>query len=472
VSDAIGLFEKTSAFVKFRDRVLAQLHWYVSDDNMATDGYLRGIQKEGGWFDLKHLCTFKLLQSLLVELSQDLTPLTDALGSFPVEQILYEVLIVGLQQASVPVELQVSPILVASRTTTEFRIRRVVPFDRELIVHTKKVKERKWRLPKDVPVGRSTTKEENCVKVSGISAEVREDLLWELMMQAGPVKAIYCPRNHMLSVEPDVFVEELLKQPHRGVAYVQFQHISSVAYASFAFNGLQLYSSRIQVEPHVERSCPEDDARSIDVYDQMFEISCVPPKMDEAAVHERLFPIVQKYSEEASFDSLWSDFPLHVELEASPQPQQHDGKGVSHLKGVLRVRVPSSWDTFRFESGSSEVTNAAECSFAFVNDIKRELANDGVKFFECSYRPLGSAQCQDRTIVVPRRDQYRSQRRGRRKGVPNIVPLNPEQIAALSFLQTNSRPPPSLLSIPDKLPAGALAVGNDGVARHRTDMSY
>jgi hypothetical protein len=235
---------------------------------------------------------------------------------------------------------------------TEYRLRRIHTFNENLVtVKSAQLQgPKKSSRPGNCPIGASTTDDSCCVCVSGLADAVTEELLWELMMQVGPVNRIYMPREQFNTdvVGMEAFVRDLMKQPHRGRAYVQYQHRDSVAYACYALNMLRLCGRSIRVYAQVDPTDPMNRRNGGDVcpleqygplsFDKVMVMDGVPSKFDEAAVYDLLLSTTRKYKVGGSDDSLqlYPNSAMHVEIHRPPGAggAGHNGFGLLHIRGI------------------------------------------------------------------------------------------------------------------------------------------
>jgi splicing factor 3B subunit 4 len=72
------------------------------------------------------------------------------------------------------------------------------------------------------------------VYVGDLSERIDESLLWELMLQAGPVTSVHVPKDKVT-------------QSHQGFAFVEFASEEDANYAIQIMNGIKLYGRAIRV---------------------------------------------------------------------------------------------------------------------------------------------------------------------------------------------------------------------------------
>jgi len=103
------------------------------------------------------------------------------------------------------------------------------------------------------------------VYVGDLDAQVNEALLWELMLQAGPVVNVYIPRDK-------------LTQGHSGYGFVEFHSEEDADYASKIMNMIKLFGKPIRVN----KACRE---RTIEVGANLF-IGNLDPDVEEKLLYD------------------------------------------------------------------------------------------------------------------------------------------------------------------------------------------
>lgn len=78
--------------------------------------------------------------------------------------------------------------------------------------------------------------QEATIFVGNLDDQVDESLLYELMIQVGPVVNVTIPRDR-------------INQVQQGYAFVEFQNDGDVPYATQILNGIRIYSKNIYINP-------------------------------------------------------------------------------------------------------------------------------------------------------------------------------------------------------------------------------
>jgi len=104
------------------------------------------------------------------------------------------------------------------------------------------------------------------VYVGELDSRISESLLWELMLQAGPVVNVYVPKDQ-------------LTQQHMGYGFVEFQSEDDADYAIKIMNMIKLWGKPIRVNK------AKRDGRNIDVGANLF-IGNLDPDVDEKLLYD------------------------------------------------------------------------------------------------------------------------------------------------------------------------------------------
>lgn len=81
-----------------------------------------------------------------------------------------------------------------------------------------------------------TRHQESTVYVGNIDSRVDEELLWELMMQTGPVRNVQIPRD-------------MITGSVQGFAFVEFKNEEDAKYACIIMNNVKVYERVLKVNP-------------------------------------------------------------------------------------------------------------------------------------------------------------------------------------------------------------------------------
>lgn len=108
---------------------------------------------------------------------------------------------------------------------------------------------------------------EATVYVGNLDEKVTESLLWEIMIQAGPVRSVFIPRDR-------------LTQIHQGYAFVEFATEADAEYASKIMNQIRIYGKAIKVNRAAA------DRKTADVGANLFIGNLDPQECDERVLYE------------------------------------------------------------------------------------------------------------------------------------------------------------------------------------------
>lgn len=248
--------------------------------------------------------------------------------------------------------------------------------------------------------------------VGNLDAQVSEELLWELFVQAGPVVNVYVPKDRVTNL-------------HQGYGFVEFRSEEDADYAIKILNMIKLYGKPIRVNK------ASQDKKSLDVGANLF-VGNLDPDVDEKL--------------------LYDTFSAFGVIVTNPKIMRDPDSGNSRGFGFI------SYDSFEASDAAIEAMSGQylcnrpiTVSYAYKKDTKgerhgtpaeRELASNNPNIqknrphtlFASGPPSLGGAPASGppsmpmQSIVPPQ------------AGMPapfNNGPLNP-----LSVLQQQQRPPP------------------------------
>ena len=112
-----------------------------------------------------------------------------------------------------------------------------------------------------------TRNQEATVYVGNLDERVTEAILWELMLQAGPVVHIHIPRDR-------------ISQAHQGYGFVEFQGEADADYASKVMNQVRLHGKPIRVNRATVGANERRAGGGLDVGANLF-IGNLAPEVDE-----------------------------------------------------------------------------------------------------------------------------------------------------------------------------------------------
>ncbi|XP_077233293.1 uncharacterized protein LOC143875583 [Tasmannia lanceolata] len=102
--------------------------------------------------------------------------------------------------------------------------------------------------------------------VGNLDAQVTEELLWELFVQAGPVVNVYVPKDRVTNL-------------HQGYGFVEFRSEEDADYAIKTLNMIKLYGKPIRVNK------ASQDKKSLDVGANLF-VGNLDPDVDEKLLYD------------------------------------------------------------------------------------------------------------------------------------------------------------------------------------------
>lgn len=108
--------------------------------------------------------------------------------------------------------------------------------------------------------------QEATVFVGGLDENVTDELLWELMIQAGPVKHVYIPRDR-------------ITRQAQGYGFCEFRTEEDAQYAVKILNMVKMFGKPIKVQPSSEHK------RNLDVGANIF-VGNLDPDVDEKLLHD------------------------------------------------------------------------------------------------------------------------------------------------------------------------------------------
>lgn len=175
--------------------------------------------------------------------------------------------------------------------------------------------------------------QEATLYVGNLDEKVTEAILWELMIQAGPVAHAHIPRDRVT-------------QQHQGYGFVEFQSEEDAEYAMKILTGIRLYGKPLRLNKS------SADKKSLDVGANLF-IGNLAPDADEKL--------------------LFDTFILFGTLIQTPKVARDEATGVSKGYGFL------SYDSFEAADAAIEAMNGQylcnrpiTVNYAFKKDGKGE----------------------------------------------------------------------------------------------------
>jgi splicing factor 3B subunit 4 len=108
--------------------------------------------------------------------------------------------------------------------------------------------------------------QEATIYVGNLDDQVNESLLWELMIQAGPVTKVYIPKDRVTQI-------------HQGYAFIEFASSADADYAIKVMNMVKLFGKPIKVNK------ASTDKRTFDVGATLF-IGNLTPEVDEQLLQD------------------------------------------------------------------------------------------------------------------------------------------------------------------------------------------
>ncbi|PWY97988.1 hypothetical protein BCV70DRAFT_202163 [Testicularia cyperi] len=102
--------------------------------------------------------------------------------------------------------------------------------------------------------------------IGNIDDRATDALVWELMIQAGPLVNLHLPKDR-------------ISQSHQGYAFAEFQTEQDADYACKLMNGLKLYGKPIRVNK------ASNDRKQIDIGANLF-VGSLDPAVDERVLYD------------------------------------------------------------------------------------------------------------------------------------------------------------------------------------------
>ncbi|CAN6653500.1 protein Hsh49p [Trichomonascus vanleenenianus] len=117
------------------------------------------------------------------------------------------------------------------------------------------------------PIKESERNQEATVYVGNLDERVTEALLYQLMIQAGPVVNIFMPRDR-------------LQEEHQGYAFVEYRGEKDAGYAAAVLNQIKMFGKAIRVN-----RAAQDRERDQDVGARLF-VGNLDPMVDEQVLSD------------------------------------------------------------------------------------------------------------------------------------------------------------------------------------------
>lgn len=102
--------------------------------------------------------------------------------------------------------------------------------------------------------------------VGNLDDRVTDELVWELMLQAGPLVHVYLPKDRV-------------SQLHQGFAFAEYQTEQDANYACQVMNGIKMFGKPIRVNK------ASSDRRDLDIGANLF-VGNLDPAVDERLLYE------------------------------------------------------------------------------------------------------------------------------------------------------------------------------------------
>lgn len=109
--------------------------------------------------------------------------------------------------------------------------------------------------------------QEATVYVGNIDEEADEELIYELMLQAGPVVSVYLPKDRV-------------NQSHQGYGFVEFKSVKDAEYAKMIMNQIRLFGKPLRID-----RASADKVASLDVGAEVF-VGNLDPQVDESMLFD------------------------------------------------------------------------------------------------------------------------------------------------------------------------------------------
>jgi splicing factor 3B subunit 4 len=256
---------------------------------------------------------------------------------------------------------------------------------------------------------------ENTLYVGNLDEKVTEALLWELMIQAGPVASVHVPRDRVTSL-------------HQGFGFVEFGDEESAEYALKVMNLIKLYGKPIRVNkavPADKRVAGMASTGQVDVGANLF-IGSLDPDVDEKL--------------------LFDTFSQFGNIVNTPKVARDPDSGVSKGYAFLSYDDFDASDAaIAHMNGQYLCNKPITVSYAFKKDSKSERHGTPEE-------RLLAAEAKRRHILPP--PTIAAIHSGILPGsIGNILPSSPAAIPAMNPYPTNAFvQPPGFPSPPSPFP--------------------
>lgn len=183
----------------------------------------------------------------------------------------------------------------------------------------------------DYSNGKESRNQQATVWIGGLEAQCTEELVWELMCQAGPVVSVNMPRDK-------------ITQTHNGYAFCEFVDADTADYAVRITNMLKLYGKQLRVnKAAMDQKDQPDQGFSANLF-----VGNLDPDMDEKTLYDT-----------------FSQFGAVLSVKIMVDPETGKPKGFGFV----------SFDTFEAADAAIENMNNAflnnrstHCSYAYKKD--------------------------------------------------------------------------------------------------------
>jgi splicing factor 3B subunit 4 len=109
--------------------------------------------------------------------------------------------------------------------------------------------------------------QEATVYVGNIDEEADEEIIYELMLQAGPVVSVYLPKDRV-------------NQSHQGYGFVEFKSVKDAEYAKLIMNQIRVYGKPLRID-----RASADKVADLDVGAEVF-VGNLDPQVDEGMLFD------------------------------------------------------------------------------------------------------------------------------------------------------------------------------------------
>ena len=239
---------------------------------------------------------------------------------------------------------------------------------------------------------------------------VTEEILYELFLQAGPLKRVKIP------------IDYRTKKPHK-FGFVTFKHICSVNYAISLLNGIKLFNSNLAVSKKKKKDHSTDG-----IGEECHSHPMLSQTFGEQSQCQDVYDMQQSYMlSQISNTGYHGEFSSSMSLNRSPERRMEMPSTSQHMKrsqsfNIHNFHSPAQNNTYnddehhaghRYSNGRHDSPQSLHLRYSPVNELKRSR----------SYQtPKHSQKYHSQRRIVNREEsshRHHSQRNDSRRVVPH-----------------------------------------------------